>query len=151
MAAAAAFLHHLAAFTLVSALAVEAVLINSGLTLRTARILQRADMILGGAAVVLLIVGIARAFHFEKGWTYYSASIPFIAKLSVFIILALLSIYPTIVFLSWRNPLKLGKILTATDDGLRLVRIFIYLELAGVVLILLLAVLMAKGIGYWSG
>jgi putative membrane protein len=150
MAAAAAVLHHLAAFTLVAALAVEAVFVNSALTAKTARILQRADMILGAAAVVLLIVGLARVFHFEKGWAYYSASVPFIAKFSLFIIVALLSSYPTLVFLSWRNPLKLGDVLARPDDGLRPVRTLIYLELAGVILIILFAALMAKGIGLWS-
>jgi putative membrane protein len=147
MAAAAAFVHHLAAFSLVAALVVEAVLVRDGLTLRTARVVQRADMVLGAAAVVLLVVGLARVFHYEKGWTYYTGSLPFIAKFSLFVVLALLSIYPTLVFLSWRKPLKLGEVLIAPGDMLRTVRRVIYLELAGVVVIILCAVLMARGIG----
>jgi putative membrane protein len=150
MPVAAAFVHHLAAFSLVAALVVEAILVRDGLTLRTARIVQRADMVLGLAAVVLLAVGLARVFHYEKGWAYYSSSLPFIAKFSLFILLALLSIYPTLVFLSWRKPLKLGEALTAPDAVLRTVRRVIYLELAGVVLIILCAALMARGIAVWT-
>jgi putative membrane protein len=148
-AAVAAFIHHLAAFSLVTALVVEAVLVTNGLTLRAARIVQRADMVLGGAALVLLVVGFARVFHYEKGWAYYSSSAPFIAKFSLFVVVALLSIYPTIVFLSWRRPLRLGEALAGTDERLRSVRLLIYLELVGVVAIILCAALMAKGIGAW--
>jgi len=43
-----AFLHHLAAFTLVSALAVEFVLIRQELTLANARKLPIVDAVLGG-------------------------------------------------------------------------------------------------------
>src|SRR6266542_1961292 len=148
-AAVAAFIHHLAAFSLVAALVVEAVLVTNGLTLRTARVVQRADMVLGAAAVVLFVVGLGRVFHYEKGWASYSSSLPFIAKFSLFILVALLSIYPTLVFLSWRRPLRLGEALTGMDDRLRPVRLLIYLELVGVVAIILCAALMAKGIGFW--
>jgi putative membrane protein len=99
--------------------------------------------------LIVLVVGIARVFHYEKGWAYYSSSVPFIAKFSLFVVVALLSIYPTIVFLSWRRPLRLGEALAGTDDRLRSVRLLIYVELVGVIAIILCAALMAKGIGYW--
>src|SRR5262250_1205342 len=60
-AATVAFIHHLAAFTLVAALAVEAVLVSGAMTVRSTRVVQRADMILGAAAGVLLIAGLARS------------------------------------------------------------------------------------------
>ena len=50
-----AFLHHLAAFTLVAAIAIEFVLLRGELTLWTARRLQVTDAMLGGAATVLLV------------------------------------------------------------------------------------------------
>ncbi len=62
-----AFLHHLAAFTLVAALAVEFTLIRQELTLSSARRLQVTDMVLGIAAGLLLLVGLCRVFFFEKG------------------------------------------------------------------------------------
>ena len=57
-----AFLHHVAAFTLVAALAVEFVLIRGELTAATARRLAGTDMILGISAGVLLAVGIRMYF-----------------------------------------------------------------------------------------
>jgi putative membrane protein len=71
-----AFLHHLAAFTLVAALAVELVLIRQELTLATARKLPIIDAVLGGAAGVLLIVGLLRVFYFEKGGPFTGRATP---------------------------------------------------------------------------
>ena len=66
-----AFLHHLAAFTLVSALAVELVLLRQELTLAVARRLPIVDAVLGVSAGILLVVGLLRVFYFEKGADYY--------------------------------------------------------------------------------
>jgi len=98
-----AFFHHVAAFTLVSALAVEFVLIRQDLTLAIARRLPIVDAVLGVSAGLLLIIGLSRVFFFERGAAYYFHSHAFMTKFSVFIIVALLSILPTVEFLSWRQ------------------------------------------------
>src|SRR6266545_1685543 len=121
-----AFLHHLAAFTLVSALAVELVLIRQELTLASARRLPVVDAVLGGSA-------------------YYFSSHAFLTKFAVFIIVAVLSIVPTVEFLSWRKALKAGQVPAVDAGKMRLVRSLIHGELAGVVIILLFAAIMARG------
>lgn len=141
-----AFLHHLAAFTLVSALVVEFVLVRDELTIRSARKLQRADRIFGIAAGLVLILGLLRVFYFEKGASYYASSTPFIAKASLFVAVGLLSIYPTLEFLSWSKALKQGQTPVVSDRKMGSIRSVIHLELAGVVLLILCAVLMAKGV-----
>src|SRR5258706_2237849 len=143
-----AFLHHLAAFTLVGALAVEFVLIRGELTVRTARKLQLVDLVFGMSSGVVLVVGLLRVFYFEKGVSYYLHSAPFIAKMSLFLIVALLSIYPTVVFLAWGKSLKQGRMPALTDRKIASIRSVIHWELAGVVLIILCAALMARGGGY---
>jgi putative membrane protein len=80
-----AFLHHVAAFTLVSALAVEFILIGQEFSLATARRLVIADAVLGAAAGILLVVGLLRVFFFEKGADYYFHSHAFMTKFSVFL------------------------------------------------------------------
>lgn len=147
MAAFFAFLHHLAAFTLVAALAIEFVLIRDELTLEKARKLQVADAIFGAAAGVVLIVGLMRVYMFEKGSTYYFHTWTFSAKLTLFLLIGLLSIIPTMEFLSWRTATRQGQVPQVSAERLRKLRRIIHYELAGVVLILLLAALMAKGIG----
>lgn len=142
-----AFLHHVAAFTLVAALAIELVLIRDDLTLKSARKLQVADLVFGASAGVVLAVGLLRVFYFEKGPSYYFHSIPFIVKLSLFVIVALVSIYPTIEFLSWSKSVKQRKVPAVTDRKMRTLRTIIHWELHGVIVLLLCAALMAKGIG----
>ena len=140
-----AFLHHLAAFTLVSALAIEFVLIRQELTRANAIRLLVADAVLGASATVLLIVGLLRVFYFEKGATYYFSSHAFLTKLSVFILVAVMSAVPTIEFLSWRKAVRAGQAPTVTDKKLKTVRSIVHSELIGVVVILACAALMAKG------
>jgi putative membrane protein len=140
-----AFLHHTAAFTLVAAVAIEFVLLRGELTLWAARRLQVTDAILGAAATVLLVVGLSRVFWFEKGPAYYLHSHAFLTKFSLFIIIALLSIVPTVEFLSWRKATKAGETPVVPAPKLRRVRMILHIELAAVVLILLCAAIMAKG------
>jgi putative membrane protein len=148
MSALFAFLHHLAAFALVSALAVELVLIRGELSFRNARALRLADLVYGVSAGAVLTVGLVRVLYLEKGASYYFHSVPFIAKLSLFGVVGLLSIYPTIEFLSWRGALKRGAAPGVDPARLRAVRAVIHAELAGLVALVLCAALMARGIGY---
>src|SRR5258706_14018877 len=103
MSAIFAFLHHLAAFTLVAALAVEFVLIRGELTLANARPLQLADIAFGIAAGAILIIGLLRVFYFEKGAEYYFSSHTVLATLTVLPVVALISIIATIEVRPWRK------------------------------------------------
>jgi putative membrane protein len=140
-----AFLHHVAAFTLVGALAVEFVLIKQEFNIATARRLAITDAVIGGSAGVLLVVGLLRVFYFEKGAAYYFHSHAFLTKFSLFVIVALLSIVPTVEFLSWRKALKAGQAPAVAAPKLKRLRMIIHIELAAVVIILLCAAIMAKG------
>jgi len=150
MAAAIAFLHHVAAFALVAALAVEFVLIRDTLTVASARKIVRADVVFGLSSGVVLVVGLLRVFIFEKGAAYYFHSAPFLGKLTLFALVGLLSIYPTREFLSWRAALKQGQVPVTDPRKLRAIRSIMHWELAGVALLLLFAALMARGIGHFS-
>jgi putative membrane protein len=96
-------------------------------------------MVLGISATLLLVVGLVRVFWFEKGAAYYFQNAAFLAKLGLFIAVALLSIYPTIRFIKGVDAASAPRI-----------RRILHLELAGVVLILLFAALMADGIGFFG-
>jgi putative membrane protein len=142
-----AFLHHIAAFTLFAALVVELILIREVLTVGTARRLQVADMVFGISAGVLIVVGLLRVFYFEKGAYYYFHTWTFIAKLTLFLIVGLVSIVPTREFLSWRKAVQQGQAPSVSPDKVRSLRSIMHWELVGVVLIILMAALMAKGVG----
>jgi putative membrane protein len=143
-----AFLHHLAAFTVVAALAVEVALFKPPLSLQQARRLVGTDAIFGAAAGVVLLVGLLRVFYFEKGPSYYWHDLFFLVKFSAFIVAALISIYPTFTFLSWGGSLKAGTVPTIAAERTRRVRLCLMLELTAIVVILLCAAFMARGLGY---
>ena len=136
-----AFLHHLAAFALVSALAVQFVLMRGEVDARTVRRLGIADAVLGASAGVLLVVGLLRVFYFEKGASFYWHNVSFLAKVALFVAVALLSIYPTLKFFAWRKGVDAASVAK--------VRRVLHWELIGVVFILLFAAMMARGIGYY--
>jgi len=142
-----AFLHHLAAFTVVGALAVEVALFKLPLTVVQARRVQRADQIFGAAATVLLVVGLLRVAYFEKGAGYYFANAYFLTKLTLFILAALISIYPTVLFISWNKALKQGEVPAITPQAATRARMCMMLELTAILGILFCAPFMARGIG----
>jgi len=148
MVALFAFIHHIAAFALVAALAVEFVLIKDELNIASARKLLVADLVFGVSAGVVLVVGLLRVLYFEKGAAYYFHSVPFIAKFSLFAVVGLLSIYPTVTFLSWRAALREGQVPALAATQRRVIRRMMHWELGGIVAIVLCAALMARGIGY---
>jgi len=143
-----AFLHHAAAFTLVGALAVEVTLFKPPLSLTQAQRLLRTDMIFGASATLLLAVGLLRVAYFEKGPGYYWHDVFFLLKFGAFVLAALISIYPTVTFLSWNRGLKAGVAPQIAPSRARGLRICLMLELTAVLLILLCAALMARGFGY---
>jgi putative membrane protein len=143
-----AFLHHLAAFTLVAALAVETVLFAPPLSLPQARRLMRTDSLVGIAASALLIVGLLRVSYFEKGPGYYWHDLYFQLKFAAFLLAALVSIYPTLLFLGWRRALRAGHAPEVCATQAQRVRLCLALELAAIVVILACAALMARGFGY---
>lgn len=136
-----AFLHHIAAFALVAAIALEFVLIRLPIDTANARRLALTDAVVGTSAGLLLVVGWLRVFFFEKGTEFYFHNAAFIAKMGLFVVVAMLSIYPTLKFLQWRK----GNVDPASVAAVRRV---LHLELAGVVLILLCAAMMARGVGF---
>ncbi len=145
-----AFLHHVLAFTLVATVTVELVLVKDRISIERARRILRTDAIYGVSAILLLVVGFLRVMFFEKGTAYYFHSIPFIAKMLLFITVAILSIYPTMTFLSWRKSLNRGREPVLDPAVIRRIRKLIHLELVCIVLIVLAAAMMARGIGYFG-
>ena len=142
-----AFLHHIAAFTLMSALVVECVLLRQAITVSTARKILTTDAIFGISAGIILVIGPIRVFYFEKGAGYYFSNGPFLVKLTLFAVIGCLSIYPTKQFLSWRPATKAGQEPIVDSGMLRKLRTSIYLEMTAAVFLVLCAALMARGIG----
>ena len=142
-----AWLHHVAAFTLVAALAIEIVLLRYPLEPVTILRLQRADFVYGMATVSILAAGFGRALFFEKGWAWYAANPAFAWKLIAFLLVGLVSIYPTVRFMQWRGQLRRDQSPSVTEMDRRWLPRLVALELALIAVILACAILMARGVG----
>ncbi len=103
-----ATLHHLCAFTLSACLIYEFVAFRKGLGVEEARRIQRVDLWYGISAGLLVVVGLLRVFFFEKGASFYAANLMFWIKMALFMIVGLLSIYPTIRYIKW-NPILINR------------------------------------------
>ncbi|HWV63327.1 MAG TPA: DUF2214 family protein [Oxalicibacterium sp.] len=143
-----AFLHHLCFVAIMLLLSFEMLLLKQPLTLTSARKIMRYDAIYGAFAGAVLIVGALRVMYFEKGPLYYMHSTPFMAKMALFVAVGLISIYPTLTFLKWGKSLKQGIVPELGDAQGRRLRILIHVELTLLLLMMLCAAMMAKGIGY---
>lgn len=142
-----ASLHHIAAFTVAACLVYEFVAYRQNLTVAEARNIQRVDLAYGIAAGLVLVVGFLRVYFFEKGSNYYFANHVFWTKMALFVIVGLLSVYPTIRYIKWNPLLAENKAPEIPEKEYNNIRILLWLEMAGLVLILFAAPLMARGIG----
>ncbi len=142
-----AFLHHLFAFTLVACVVYEFIAYRQGMTIEEARRIQRADLIYGISAGVLLVVGLLRVYFFEKGPAFYNANPFFWVKMTAFVIVGLLSIDPTIRYIRWNKTVKENKAPEISDTEFKRTRLLLILEVIGLAVIMLAAAFMARGIG----
>ena len=142
-----ASLHHLAAFTVAATLIYEFVAYRKGLGIEEARRIQRVDLVYGISAGLVVLVGLLRVFFFEKGANYYTHNPMFWIKMSLFVIIGLLSIYPTIRFIKWNSFISAGQAPEIPDDEFKRIRLLLSLELVGLALILFAAPAMARGLG----
>ncbi|MCY1165722.1 hypothetical protein D9M73_56330 [compost metagenome] len=142
-----AYAHILAILTMVVFLASEAALcrvqwLNAAVVERLAKI----DAIYGMAAISVLLTGIARTWWGIKGTAWYWTNPLLHIKLTLFVVIGLLSIKPTLMFLRWRRELRATGSLP-DEAQVRLARRLVMVQAHIVPLIPLAAVFMARGFG----
>jgi putative membrane protein len=138
-----ASVHHLFVFSLVAVLFSELVLASGTPDAARLRQLGRLDGAYGLLSMGIVAAGFLRASHGAKGWAFYAHNPVFWTKIGVFVVVGLLSIVPTVRLVRWR---KAGVIPDAA--AMRSTRQWMVAEVVLVALIPVLAVLMARGIGY---
>jgi len=145
--AAIAYLHYLSFMVAFAALVVEHLTLRKELELKQAWRLVITDGLYGIAAITVLVTGILRVLYFGKGTAYYLSNPVFHLKVGFFILVGLLSLYPTISFLLWLKPLRQGQVPTLELAAVQRLTWAIRAELAFLSGIPLLAAMMARGIG----
>jgi putative membrane protein len=110
------------------------------------RRLLATDNVWGIAAALWIVTGLLRAFGgLEKGSQFYLASPLFWTKMTLFVAVVVLEIWPMVTFIGWRRTLSRGQVPdTSRARALYLVN---HIEMALVVLMVFAASFMARGFG----
>ena len=142
-----AYVHFLAILTMVVFISSEAALcrvewLNKAVVERLARI----DAIYGMAAMLVLASGVARTVWGVKGSAWYWTNPLLHIKLTLFIIVGVMSIFPTITYIRWRKQVRADGTLPAEAE-VRKTRKLVMIQAHILVLIPLFAVFLARGFG----
>ena len=106
-----------------------------------------ADAVYGLAGVAILVTGILRVKYFGQGGDFYTGNPVFWIKVSLYILVGLLSLYPTITYILWAIPLSKNKLPEISENLVKRFKLIITTELVGFSIIPFFATLMARGIG----
>lgn len=106
-----------------------------------------ADVIYGLAGVAILLTGILRVKYFGQGGDFYTSNPIFWVKVGLYILVGLISLYPTTTYILWAIPLSKNKLPKISENLVKRFRIIITTELIGFATIPFFATLMARGIG----
>jgi putative membrane protein len=140
------YIHFVSIFTIVSSLVAEHLLLKKELSRAEIVRLSRIDAVYGVAALTLIAAGLTLwlsgvgkpAIYYTKNWIFHT-------KITLFLLVGLLSLYPTIFFIknSKGNANDIVEIPKAVFWMLRI-------ELLLLFIIPLLAGLMAHGVGFFG-
>jgi len=140
-----AALHLLAVLTLVVFLSSQAALCRAEwMNAAVVRRLARLDLIYGIAALALLLTGLARLYWGTKGVSWYVSQPLFHVKVTLFVLVALLSIKPSLTFRRWLRGLAAGQALPDAQD-VASTRRWIMVQAHLVPVIAVIAVFWARG------
>ena len=104
------------------------------------------DLIYGISAGLVLVTGLLRWFVVDvKGIEFFSKNPLFHIKLTLFVVIIILSIFPTMKFLKWKKQARHDDGYVPNKKEIKQQLIFIRIELLLMAIIPLLAVMIAKG------
>lgn len=134
--------HHLLIFAVFGIICVEFWVVRPGLSAAAIGRIGSLDAWYGILAAAVLAVGFGRAIFAAKGWGYYSHNGFFWAKLTVFALIGVLSLPPTLALIRWR---RTGA--QPSDAEVVRIRRYLHSELALFLFLPLFAAAMARGYG----
>lgn len=135
------YLHLFAVVILAGSVIIENMAISKTVTKEDIRQLVKVDAAYGISAAIVLACGLALWLWVGKPSEFYNSNPIFHAKIALFVLVGLLSIYPTVFFIRQRNTESAS--IAVPNSVIRALRV----ELILLAIIPLLAFLMARGLG----
>ena len=141
------YLHYIGIMVIMGSLISEHLLLKPKMTKEQIKTLAITDLLYGISALIVLGTGLLRWFVYGKGSEYYLSNPLFHSKLTLFGIMAIISIFPTIKFLKWRKQVINGQEPDLNEKTVKKLLMLVRIELLILVTIPLLAVMLARGFG----
>ena len=142
-----AYIHYLGIILCFGALTFERIILKQNLSKNETISIIIADVIYGIAGLAILVTGILRVKYYGHGGEFYTSNPIFWIKVTLYILVGLLSLYPTITYILWAIPLSKNKLPNISEQLVKRFRLIITTELIGFAIIPFFATLMARGIG----
>lgn len=139
------YIHFLCIFGIVGALVGEHLLIKEEMTTKELRRVFTLDTIYGVSALTLFFAGVALWVWVGKPAEFYSTNPTFHIKITLFALVGIMSIIPTVFFFKNRSGEENGIVKVP-----KRIKMFIRIELLLIFLIPYLATLVARGINIFS-
>ena len=142
-----AYIHIVAILAMVVFLASEAALCRGEwLNAKVVERLSKIDMVYGISAVAVLLTGLARTYWGVKGMGWYWSNPLLHIKVTLFVVIGLISIKPTLTFARWKRELRAtGKL--PDEAQIKSTRRLVMVQAHILPLIPLAAVFLARGFG----
>ena len=145
-----AYVHYLGIILCFGALIFERITLKINLSKNEAISIIIADVIYGIAGLAILITGILRVKYYGQGDEFYTSNPIFWVKVSLYILIGVISLYPTITYILWAIPLSKNKLPVISENLVKRFKLIITTELVGFAVIPLFATLMSRGIGLFQ-
>ena len=142
-----AYFHYLGIILCFGSLLFERIILKIDLNRKEVISMIIADVVYGIAGLTILITGILRVKYFGQGGDFYTSNPIFWIKVSLYILVGLLSLYPTTTYILWAIPLSKNKLPVLSKNLVQRFQQIITAELIGFSIIPFFATLMARGIG----
>jgi putative membrane protein len=142
-----AYFHFASIFLLAAMLAVELAVCTRDAGPADLLRLKTIDGLYGLAALLALATGAARLVWGAKGMAFYMKNPVFHTKIGFFVVMGLVSIYPTVQFFRWARVMRDNAREMPDVAAIDRVRLALFVQLGLLACIPFMAVLMARGIG----
>lgn len=142
-----AYLHFIAIFMLFAFMTAEAMMLRQPLDAARIRLLGRIDIWYFGSAMAALLTGFLRLGLGAKGAEFYLSAWPIYVKIALFVVVGVVSVYPTLAYVRWRRMLDHDAAWLPPPEEQRRYRKLVMVQLHLAAIIPAIAVIMSRGLG----
>ena len=139
--------HFAAVFLLIGVLGAEFAALRAPLTADGIKRLAMIDRLYGLAAILVIVAGVSRVYFGLKDESFYWGQHAFWTKIGAFVLVGIISIWPTMRFIAWSRASKVSDSYRPPPAEVKGVRRLLMFEGMLILVIVIDAALMARGIG----